>query len=747
MITPEGAVKVLDFGLAAVAPGSTGDSNPANSPTLTIAATQMGMIMGTAGYMSPEQAAGKSADKRADIWSFGVVLWEMLTGRRLFDGETISHTLADVLRARIDFDRLPKHTPASIRNLLRRCLDRDVKTRLRDIGEARVAIAEHLSNPASVIESPVRAGATAKLAWLVAAVLAIALAAALWALWRPRPAPPAAMSQFQIPPPEKSSFGSGSLSTLVTISHAISPNGRLLVFVATNSAGRPVLWLRPLDSITTNPLAGTEEAQSPFWSPDNRSIGFFARGKLNKIDVTGGPVQSIADAPFAQGGTWNRDGEIVFAPRRNDVLYRVRASGGTPTPVTHLDEAKQEVSHGWPFFLPDGRHFLFYSRGSVIGGNTRLYAGSLDSKETKPIPGITSSAMYSAPGYVLFTRESTLMAQAFDTAHLTTSGDSIPIAERVGSGAGVSGAVGLTVSETGTLVYRSNIPLQTHLVWVDRGGRQVGEAAPPGAYNNVELSNDGKHLAFDRATNNTDVWLLDLDRHITSRLTFQQSNVPIWSPDGRTVVFATGRTGLLDLYQRPSNMSSPDEVLLKLGAPPILFPSDWSADGKYLAYYRTDAKTQLDIWVLPMYGDRKPFPYVHGEFNESQGQFSPDGKWMAYVSDESGTPEIYVQSFPTLTGKLQISPNGGSQPRWRPDGKELFYVAPDRKLMAVTVKSGATIDATAPRSLFETTLPITPNRQTYAVSPDGQRFLLNAPLEVASPPMTIVENWTAGLKK
>jgi len=282
---------------------------------------------------------------------------------------------------------------------------------------------------------------------------------------------------------------------------------------------------------------------------------------------------------------------------------------------------------------------------------------------------------------------------------------------------------------------------------VDRGGKEVGEAAPLGEYRNLALSPDGKHLAFDRvANNNTDVWLMDLDRRISSRFTLQQSNVPIWSPEGSPIAFASFRTGVLDIYQRPANMGAPDEVLLKLGARPIVFPSDWSSDGRYIAYYRTDPKNQLDIWVLPMFGDRKQFPYVHGEFNESQGQFSPDGKWMAYVSDESGSPQIYVQSFPGLTGKWQISPNGGGQPRWRPDGKELYYVAPDQKLMAVMVRSGATFEAEAPRALFETALPTSPQRQTYAVSRDGQRFLLNAPLDVASP-MTIVENWTAGLKK
>ena len=742
MVTPAGTVKVLDFGLAAVTqPSASSSGDPSNSPTLTMRATQAGMILGTAGYMAPEQAAGQPVDKRADIWAFGVVLWEMLTGQRLFSGDSVAHILADVLRAPIDFDKLPKETPRTIRELLKRCLDRDVKTRLRDIGEARVAIAKYLNDPAGGTEIPAPAHATTGLAWLVASVLIVALAAALWSLWRQRPAPAAVMSQFVIPPPEKARFSDS------VASQAISPNGRLLVFVATNSTGTSMLWLRPLDSLTAQPLAGTEEALNPFWSPDNRSLGFFAQGKLKRIDVTGGPAQTIADSPGAQGGAWNRDGEIVFAQQLNEVLYRVPASGGRSVPVTSLDRTKQEVAHAWPFFLPDGRHFLFWARGSSIGSNRRLYVGLLGSKEIKLIPGVTSAARYSAPGYILFARDATLMAQAFDAEHLTTSGDAIPIAEGIASGLG-GGTASFTVSESGTLLYRSGIGSQTHLIWVDRGGKQAGEAAPLGEYRNLALSPDGKRLAFDRVANNNipDVWLMDLDRRISSRFTLQQSNVPIWSPDGSTVAFASFRTGVLDIYQRPANMGAPDEVLLKLGAPPIVYPSDWSSDGRYLAYYRSDLKTQLDIWVLPMFGDRKPFPYVHGEFNESQGQFSPDGKWMAYVSDESGSPQIYVQSFPALTGRWQVSPNGGSQPRWRSDGKELYYVAPDRKLMAVMVRSGATFEAEAPRVLFETTLPTAAARQSYAVSHDGQRFLLNAPLDVASP-MTIVENWQAGLKK
>jgi len=464
--------------------------------------------------------------------------------------------------------------------------------------------------------------------------------------------------------------------------------------------------------------------------------------------VDGGGAQPIADASSPRGGTWNRDGEIVFARSRLDVLVRVAASGGAVKPVTRFDQRKEDVGHSWPSFLPDGRHFLFYAFG-VYGTNARLCIGSLDSEEIKEIPNVASPAIYSPPGYLVFARETMLRAQPFDVGRLLATGEPVTIADHIGTTvtSGIYRNVGFSVSQNGTLLYRPDTASETHLVWMDRAGKQTAEASPAGLYTNPVLSPDGKLLAFDRVGEHNDVWLMDLERRITSRLTRQQSNVPVWSPDGRTVAFASGRTGKLDIYQRPANMSGSEDVLLQLNAQPIVYPSDWSADGRYLAYFRSDEKTQLDIWVLPLFGDRKPFPYVHGDYNESQGQFSPDGKWMAYVSDESGTLQVYVQSFPTLTSKGQVSTDGGSEPRWRRDGKELFYVAPDRKLMAVAVKSGPTFQAEAPRVLFQTALTFAPVRQNYSVSPDGQRFLLNVAAGAAAPSITIVQNWTAELKK
>ncbi len=716
-VTPDGVVKLLDFGLAKALSAQTQSQSgdPANSPTLTMDATQVGVILGTAAYMAPEQAKGRTIDKRVDIWAFGILLYELLTGEKLFQGADVSDTLAHVLTKEPDLSKAP---PRSHR-LLHRCLQKDPRKRLRDIGDAESLLEEPLGQASRPVSS--------RLPWAVAGTLALALAAAVWAPWRARPADPS-MSRFVILPPEKASFFSPELKSL-----AISPDGRQLVFAAAISGQSPSLWLRPLDSLAAHPLAGTEDAIQPFWSPDSRSIGFFAHGMLQKVDAAGGPAQPLADAPLPLGGAWSPSGVIVFAPHIG-ALSRVPAGGGEATPVTH-PEAGMEPR--FPSFLPDGRHFLFH-QFHPRSEKSEIAVGSLDSQDIKPVLRANSPALYSAPGYLLFLRDSTLMAQPFDLRRLSTSGDPSAVTERISE---------FSVSENRTLVLMPSNSAQRRLVWVDRAGKQISEAAPPADYGFVDLSRDGKRVAYDGMANlRFEVWLRDLEHGIASRFTFQPSNVPLWSPDGGTVVFASNRNGL-DLYRRPSNMSAPETLLLKLNAPPFLFPSDWSSDGRYLAYFRTDPKTRLDQWVLPMFGDRQPLAFLHGDFNESQGQFSPDDRWMAYVSDESGTPQINVVSFPTPAGIRQVSTAGGSQPRWSRDGKELFYIALDHKLMAASVKTGATFEAETPHALFETTLPTTPLRQAYSVSPDGRRFLLTSPLDVSSAPLTLIQNWTAGLRK
>jgi Tol biopolymer transport system component len=757
-VRPDGVVKVLDFGLAkALSTGAGGAGGPggpggagwaggaggfANSPTLTSPAlmTGAGVILGTAAYMSPEQATGDAADKRSDLWSFGVVLMEMLTGRPVFTGQTVSHVLASVLKSDPDWTSLPAETPAPIRKLLRRCLEKDRKRRLDSAAAARLEIEEASSAPIEATPAlvPVRvlAGRREAVAWTLAGlVLVAAISVGAWQL-RSRPQPVAtAASQFVIPPPDKLRFEDAP---------AISPDGRTIVFVASGDDRRSLLWVRPLDALTSRPLAGTDGAVAPFWSPDSRFIGFFAQDQLKKVDAGGGPPQvvtRVGSTTRYASGSWSRDGVIVFSSLGQ--LFRVSAAGGTAVSLTDGKER-----WGLPYFLPDGRHFL----STILGASPSVYVRALDSNEAKLVgrQESTGAAKFAPPGHLLFNRGSTLMAQPFDATRLITTAEAVPVWE--GTPTLPGGRIIVSVSDNGALLRAPAATAQTQLEWVDRRGTRVSLAAGAAVYGNVTLSPDGARIAFDRAIESglaPDVWLMDLQRRITSRFTFSpdQHNVPLWSPDGRTVAFATITGTAIDIGQRPSNASGPAEILLKLSAPPFMFPSDWSADGRFLAYYRSDPKTQLDLWVLPLAGDRQPIPLLHSEFNESQGQFSPDGKWMAYVSDESGTPQVYVQSFPTLTGKWQVSPDGGSQPRWRRDGKELFYLAPDRKLMAATVKTGQIFESEAPHALFGTTLEYGALRQTYSVSADGQRFLLNTPADTVSSPMTIVLNWTALLKR
>jgi eukaryotic-like serine/threonine-protein kinase len=644
--------------------------------------------------------------------------------------------------------------PAALDHLIARCLAkdpedrwqsaRDVKLELSWIGEARMSPSSPTIN---------RRGARERLVWTLAGLTLVALSAILAATLLARHAPATAAEPVQfVIPPEK-----GSLIADFN-AQAVSPDGRQIVFTASGAAGTPQLWIRRLDSLHATTLTGTDGAGQPFWSPDSQSVGFFAGGKLKTINVRGGPPQTLADAPFPLGGAWSRDGVILFGRAIGSPLFRVSAGGGATTQATSLEQTNGIASHGAPFFLPDGRHFFFVALTGPVTGD--VYVGALDSHDVKLLLRSNSAAVYSPSGHVLFLRETTLLAQPFDLATLSTRAEAVAVAEGVGR---FFMMISFAVSDNGTLIYRTAGARQTRLAWVNRAGQTQGSGASAGVYDEMALSPDDKRVAFARpGQSGTDVWLTDLDRRITSRFTFRPliNNVPIWSPDGQQIVFASARDGLLDLYRRASDASSPDELLLKLNAQPILFPSDWSADGRFLTYYRTDPKTQLDIWTLSLGIDRrpigaghpesaegrKPVPFLQGDFNESQGQFSPDGRWIAYVSDESGGQQVYVQSFPTPTGQRQISTEGDTQPRWRRDGKELFYLAPDRKLMAVTVKTGATFEADAPRAMFQTELNVTEMRQSYAVSADGNRFLLNTSLGTESPPITVVLNWPSLLK-
>ena len=737
MLTKAG-VKLLDFGLAKAA-APIANAGLSMLPTTPPGLTAQGSIVGTLQYMSPEQLEGRETDARTDVFAFGAVLYEMVTGKRAFEGRSQASLISAIMSAQpAAVSSLQPLAPTALDHIVDRCLAKDVDERWQSAHDLKLQltwIAEGKSS-APVPSTTVAPRARERVAWVIAALAlvgAVAMAGVFaWQRGRDVPVP---ASAFAVLPPDGARF------TADLIGQAISPDGRRIVFNAATLNDPPRLWLRALDSLTPRLLEGTEGAVAPFWSPDSRSIAFFADGKLKRLDLDGSLPQSLADAPFGLGGSWGQNGTIVFTPNLANPVYRIPAGGGTAVAVTRFDQRKGEFLHGSPSFLPDGNHFLFFAASLEPG----IYIGSLESQEITHVLRSETNAVYAPPGNLLFVRGSTLMAQPFDAERLTVSGNPSRVIERVSR---FINSMGVSTSANGTLLIRPAAAVQSELVWFNRLGARVGVAAPPGEYVMFALSPDESQIAFDRGDlsgQSPDVWLLDLRRGGTSRLTTNQGldNVPIWSADGRTVAYASDHGSGLDIYQRPANQSASEQVLQKLDAPAIMFPADWSPDGRYLTYYRTDPKRRNDVWVLPLFGDRKPFALIQTEFNEWQAQFSPDGKWIAYVSDESGSSQVYVQAFPTQSGKVPISTAGGTQPRWRRNGKEMFYLAPDRKLMAVTVTAGTTFEVGTPRPLFQTTLDPTAFRQTYEASADGNRFLLNAIIESAAQPLTVVLNWPA----
>jgi Tol biopolymer transport system component len=747
-ITSNGQVKVLDFGLAKLADTGTSSSQahgsplPSLSPTITSPAlmTGIGVLLGTAAYMSPEQAKGRPADKRSDIWAFGCVLFEMLTARRAFAGDDVSDTLASVLKAEPDWTALAQETPPPIRRLLRRCLAKDSKARIGDAAIARIEI-DDLESGAHIDtniaqQMPRR---RERLGWVAAGVLLLvgAVSAPFAVVHFREPARDDRPIRFVMLAPEK--------ATVSNIPPIISPDGRRLAFVATVD-GKTQLWIRPIDSTTAQPLPGTDNADYPFWSPDNRFIAFFSDGKLRKIDASGGPPQTLCDAPAGRGGAWNGDGVIFFAASAPGPLYRVSSSGGTATQLTTLDSSNGEINHRSPSFLPDGRHFVFF----VQGGEDKqgIYLGSLETKERRLFLAGNSTGAYAWPGYLLFVKEQTLMAQPLDVQNLELAGEAVPIAEPVGFYNAFTAT--FSVSDNGVLAHANILGAQRQLAWFDRTGKLVERIGSPIPLYDVALSPDEKRAAIQWAAN--DIRVVDLVRSgVPLRLTFNPTveDYPVWSPDGSRVLFNSTEGGGQDIYWKASTGAGSEEVVLKSGTPKR--PTDWSRDGRFILYENDDPKSRIDLWVLPLFGDRKPELFLRTPFIEQHGRFSPDGKWIAYVSDESGTLEVYVQSFPPSGGKWQVSTKGGITPRWRRDGKELFYLSPDRRIMSVDVRaSGTTFELSTATVLFEAPVDsaTTATANRYDVSADGQRFLVNAPVENAGPaPITVVVNWTAGLKK
>jgi Tol biopolymer transport system component len=749
MLTKAG-VKLLDFGLAKATTDAVATSLTEMSTALTQSRTLTaeGTILGTLHYMAPEQLEGREADARSDIFALGEVLYEMGTGRQAFQGKSRASVIAAILSsAPPPMSTLQPMTPPALDRAVKRCLAKDPEERwqsARDLGLELKWVAEA---GAAEVPAPatVRRQRRERLAW-VGAVVALAVALGLALIHFGRATRETRAMRFSVSLPENTSMISGR----------VSPDGRYLSF-AGDSGGQTQLWLRPLDALAARPLPGTEGVRSVhFWSPDSRFIGFIAEGKLKKIDVKGGPPQVLCDAPGAgpfQLGTWNGDGTILFnlaeAPGREG-LYRVSATGGTATRFTLHDESGKELQAVWPSFLPDGRHFVFAcGRQRQDGGfeATGICVASLDSDQARKLLDTTSYSEYAPPGYLLYVRDAALFAHPFDPDKLRFHGDPVRIVEHVATIAGV-GAPSFSAGGSGLLGFYVG-GSQSRLVWKDRKGVLVGQVGTPAEYGDLRLSPDGQRLVVpitDPQAGTTDLWLIELPRNLATRFTSEAADVynPIWSPDGSRIAFGVPRGAPPFLHQKAVSGGELEVLLPSNGT--MHLATDWSPDGRFIIYAERNPDTNWDLWVLPLGGERKPFPFLRTRFREMLATFSPDGRWVAFVSEESGRPEVYVQPFQRSGEKHRVSTAGGSLPRWRRDGKELFYVSHDNQLMAVPVQLGASFESGTPKALFsiEASQSV---EISYDVSADGQRFIINSPIPGTAAPPTVVVNWAAELPR
>jgi len=753
------AVKVLDFGLAKALDGDEHSQDISTSPTISHMATQAGILLGTAAYMSPEQARGKSVDRRADIWAFGCVLFEMLAGKCTFARETVSDTLASIIKEEPNWAQLPAETPMRVRVLLQRCLHKDPKQRLRDIGEARISLEEVLAGASEPSSGAVASASLSRAAlpWALFAAAVVVLAALVFVRFREKPFAADAV-RFQIPLPEKAVLGP-------TGSFAVSPDGRQLAFFAAGQDGVPHLWIRPLDSLEAHPLPDSGSTTNPapfFWSPDSHYIVFAAGSKLKKIAVSGGPAQTLCDiAGNAVGGSWNKDGVIIFGQLPGGIM-RVSASGGLPFPLTTLDPSRGETDHAFPSFLPDGRHFL-YLRRSAQPENSGVYVGSLsvkpEAQDSRRLLATAFQPIYvpslnPESGQLLFMSEAKLQVQPFDASRPQLTGEPVSVAEQVGSYRDYGF---FSASTNGVLVYRAAGAGNTVLTWFDRGGKVVGTVEDRGDYATPAFSPDGSRAAIGRVDpviGNWIIWIFDFARGASARFTFGSTSAwfPVWSPDGNRIIFASDPKGVYDLYQKSTSGATEEELLLTSNE--NKYPTSVSPDGHFLLYSSFDSNNKFSLWVLPIGGNAKPIPFPTTEFGEIDGRFSPDGHFIAYRSDESGRFELYVRKFTrdfsaagfSTSGKWQVSYGGAVRQRWSPDGKELFYVTPDGKVMAAAVTLSPTFQAGTPKQLFQA--PAQPGRPNGDITADGRRFLFPVPADpAAQPPFTVVLNWQAGLKK
>ena len=734
-ISNDGRVKVLDFGLAKMQ--TAGGSNGPLQPTVTAAGTGVGVVLGTIAYMSPEQARGNAVDRRTDIWAFGCTLFELLSGTRAFPlGQTASDTLAHVLVGEPDWSALPPATPVRVRALIERCLRKDPKHRLRDIGDALADL--ELARYATEPETPPSRSRRREYAW--AGIALAALAAAGVTAWAPRYGPANLPVAFTVEAPQRGQLDVGE---------PLSPDGRKVAFAAPSRDGVPMLFVRALDSIAAEALAGTEGASNVFWSPDSEHLGFVADGRLKRIAVRGGSVQVLCALPDAQGtfgGAWSTNGTILLGTR--SALLRVPAGGGNPVPASEVNVAAGEQWHTAPDFLPNGRHFLF---DVISGGFTdrQTHVGVLDSMERRPLAGVRSPSRYSPTGHVLFRRGDALIAQRFDADRLELIGEPIEVAGR----AAANNTAPFSVSANGSLAYLASPDTETELRWFDHSGTPLDLAGPRSGYLNPELSRDGRRIAVDRERQgNIDIHVLDTARGVIERLTTHTAAdfTPIWSPTSDAIVFTSYRGGTGRIYRR--DLGAADDALVQETAKEQRV-QDWSSDGRYLVYAQeepatSDQAAREDLWALELGSGASPIRLTDTVADDANARISPNGRWLAYSSNESGESEVYVQAFPRPGAKRQVSAGGGETPTWTPDGAELIYLTADGWVIAADVRSSGTeIELAAPRRLFHADLAFVGIHRIVNVAADG-RILLNViPKDRAAPAIVVVHDWATGLPR